>query len=284
MHPRAPAALAAVLACLAPAASLAEEWPDPAERSGPRLPAPKEVTATAVARGAYVPASDATGEEAASTFGGSLSWCFAPVRRLGLYGRHELVSYRWANVTLLSFGHEVGLRLLAARHLTLEAAYLTHRVSRAWIDDFEASPGGVEDRGAELGAWLPFAPHESVRIDVHLIGRLFDVYRDTQGAFGGGARLSLLVADGHALVVELTAVRAQRSRPRAGVDETTWNLFAEASWRSLLTPRFGLLIGARLTTSMLVGEEPMLELKRSMIEEPMGVAYLGMFFGGSGSR
>lgn len=281
MRLRATALLAALLALLLPGrAAGGGAWPEPAERSGPRVQARGTAAAAAVGRGAWVPASEATGEREAWTAGGALSWSYAALPGLALFGRHEASAYRWADVTLLAFGHEVGLRYAAARRLTLEAAYLTHRVPRAWIGDFETNPGGVEDRGAELGAWLPFEPHEAVRLDVHLIARLFDVYRDAQGAFGGGARLSLLPADGHALVIELTALRAQRSRPRSGVEDTTWNLVAEASWRSRLAGSFGILLGARLSTSMLVGEVPMLELKRSMIEEPMGIAFLGVFFGG----
>jgi hypothetical protein len=153
-------------------------------------------------------------------------------------------------------------------------------VDRAWIDDFETRPGGVADLGGELGVWLPFEPHQRVRLDAHVVMRLFDVYRDTQGALGAGARVSLLIAKGHSVALELTLLRAQRSRPRAGVDQTTWNALGDVSWRFTLKGRLGGIIGARLSSSMLVGVQPMLELKRSMIDEPMALGYVGLFFGG----
>jgi hypothetical protein len=263
---------------LAPEAGAAD-WPVQAERSGPRLTLPREIAATAVIRGAYVPEASAAVPGSTGTIGGAITWSFAPFARLGLFGRHELEGYFWANVALLAIGHEAGLRFSAARHLAFEAAYLSHRVSRVWIDDFETRPGGVSDMGGELGAWLPFAPHERIRLDLHVVSRIFEVYKDTQSVLGGGVRLSLLVARDSEVVVELTLLRAARSRPRSEVDVTTWNVIGEASLRSRLTRGLGLLIGARLSTSMLVGEQPMLELKRSMIEEPMGVAYAGMSFG-----
>jgi hypothetical protein len=270
----------AAAALLLPAVALADGWPAPAERSGPEVPPQRGIEATAVVQGAYVPASVGVAPVATGTFGGALTWCFAPLARLGLFGRHEVYGLKWGNVALLALGHEIGLRYVAARHLTVETAFLTHRVDRAWVDDFETRPGGVSDVGGELGAWLPFAPHSRVRLDAHLLVRLFDVYRDTQGALGGGARATLRIARGHSVALELTVIRAQRSRPRAGVDHTTWNAIGDVSWRFALGGRLGGLIGARLSTSMLVGVQPMLELKRSMIDEPMALAYVGLFFGG----
>jgi len=270
----------AAAAFFLPAVLLADGWPAPAERSGPEVPPPRGIEATSVIQGAYVPASAGVAPEATGTFGGALTWCFAPLARLALFGRHEVYALKWGEVTLLAVGHEVGLRYAAARHLTMETAFLTHRVDRAWVDDFETRPGGVSDIGGEVGAWLPFAPHSRVRLDAHVLLRIFDVYRDTQGALGGGARVTLLVARGHSVALELTVLRAQRSRPRAGVDRTTWNAIGDVSWRFTLSGRLGGMIGARLSTSMLVGVQPMLELKRSMIDEPMALGYLGLFFGG----
>jgi hypothetical protein len=267
----------AALFAVAPTTARAQAWPEPVERSGPSVPAARRVEAATVLEGAYVP--EGVAPQATGIFGGVLTWCFAPVERLGIFGRHEVAGLKWGKIAMLELGHEVGLRLATARHLTLEAAYLTHRIDRAWVDDFETRPGGVADMGGELGAWLPFAPHPRIRLGAHLLYRIFDVYRDTQGALGLGARLELLIARGHAVAIELTVVRAQRSRPRAGVDRTTWNAIGDVSYRFSLAARVGGLVGARLSSSMLVGVQPMLELKRSMIEEPMAVAYLGLFFG-----
>jgi hypothetical protein len=272
--------MVAALALCAPGPLCADDWPAPAERSGPDVPAPHGIAATAELQGAYVPASAASAPKETGAFGGTLTWCFAPVARLGLFGHHEVTGLMWGNLSLLAVGHEFGLRYAAAGHLTFETAFLSHRVDRAWIGDFETRPGGVADIGGELGAWLPFEPHERVRLDAHIVARLFDVYRDTQGALGAGARVSLRIAKGHAVALELTVLRAQRSRPRAGVDQTTWNALGDVSWRFKLKGSLGGLIGARLSSSMLVGVQPMLELKRSMIEEPMALGYVGLFFGG----
>jgi hypothetical protein len=272
--------LVVAAALLSPAVLRADDWPAPAERSGPDVPPPRGIAATAAIQGAYVPASAGIAPKATGAYGGAITWCFAPIARFGLFGRHEIEGLVWGNVALLAVGHEIGVRYAAARHLTFEAAYLTHRVDRAWIDDFETRPGGVADMGGEVGAWLPFAPHPRIRLDAHLVYRIFDVYRDTQGALGTGARLTLLIARGHSVALELTVLRAQRSRPRAGVDRTTWNAIGDVSWRFVFTGRLGGLVGARLSSSMLVGVEPMLELKRSMIEEPMALGYVGLFFGG----
>lgn len=271
------AAIAAFALC-APLASQADAWPAPVERSGPDVPAPREIDALAALQGAYVPAGALP--KATGTFGGVFTWCFAPVARLGLFGRHEVFGLVWGNLSMLAVGHELGLRYAAARHLSFETAFLTHRVDRVWVDDFETRPGGVSDIGGEAGVWFPFAPHGRIRLDAHLLLRMFDVYKDTQGALGTGARVTLLVARGHSVALELTAIRAQRSRPRAGVDRTTWNAIGDVSWRFRLKGRLGGLVGARVSTSMLVGVQPMLELKRSMIEEPMAVGYLGLYFGG----
>jgi hypothetical protein len=136
----------------------------------------------------------------------------------------------------------------------------------------------VIDRGLELGSWLRFEPHRRLLLEAHLVGRIFEVYRDTQGVTGIGLRASISPWSGHAMVVEIEALRVIRTRPRIGVDRVTWNVLGEVGWRSQLTPSFGIGIGARLSTNLLVGEVPMLELKRSMIDEPMAMASIGAWF------
>jgi len=276
---RAKIALIAALLALVPSVASTETWPYPAERSGPFLPKARELRAALLVQGAYIPSSSSTGDARAATLGGVLGWCFAPFERLGLFGLHELEGYWWANVTLMAHGNVLGLRYVAARHLTFEGAFLSHRVPRVWIDDLETRPGGVADNGGELGVWLPFSPHPRIRIELHLISRAFEVYKDTQGVLGGGLRLSLLIGRRTSLELELTLLRTTRSRPRAGVEDTTSNVIGEACLRTELARSLGMLLGAKLTTSMLVGEQPMLELKRSMIDEPMGLAYAGVTFG-----
>ena len=75
-----------------------------------------------------------------------------------------------------------------------------------------------------------------------------------------------------------SAALPSNENPRTGVDRVTWNVKGVIQWRSQLTDRFGLQIGVRATTNLLVGEVPMLELKRSMIDEPMAMGTLGAYF------
>ena len=49
-------------------------------------------------------------------------------------------------------------------------------------------------------------------------------------------------------------------------------------WQSMIYKSFGIKVGAIVSANLLVGEVPMLELKRSMIGEPMAMAELGLFF------
>lgn len=270
----------AAIVLYAPLATRADEWPEPAERSGPSVRTPREVDAALVLEGAYVPASVSATPDPSGIIGGALTWNFALVDRLGLFGHHAVTGFMVGNVSMLAEGNEVGLRYRAAQLVALEAAFLAHNISRVWVDDYGISPGGVEDIGGEIGAWLPFEPNRWIRLDAHLFFRIFDVYRDTQEAFGAGARLSLLVASGHSVVIEPQLVGVLRNHPREGVASATLNVIGDVSWRFALYERLGGMVGARFSTSMLVGVQPMLELKRSMIGEPMALGYLGIFFGG----
>jgi len=254
------------------------EWPEPAVRSGPQLPAVKELSLALDLAGAYVPQVAGLTRGATGALQGEIVWNFAPWERIGLFGGHTAGGMWWDNLRLSAVGHEVGVRYLALAHLTFEAAYLTHRVDRFWVDDFESNPGGVIDRGVELGTWFRFQPLRRLRIEPHLYGRVFEVYNDAHGVTAIGLRLSISPVDGHALVIGLDALRVVRARPRVGVDPVTWNVIGEVAWRAQVAARFGVQIGARITTNLLVGEVPMLELKRSMIDEPMALGSLGVFF------
>jgi hypothetical protein len=279
-QPPALAASLALLSAIALAAPTARaDWPEPAIRSGTHLPAERELALALDLAGAYVPQVAGLAPDSTALLQGRLTWNFAPVERIGLFGEHTAGGMWWANLGLTILGNEFGLRYLCREHLAFEAAYLTHRVDRIEVDDFQSNPGGVIDRGVELGTWLRFEPHRRLLLETHLVGRIFEVYRDVQGVTGIGLRVSVSHWAGQALVVELEALRVIRARPRIGVDRVTWNVLGEVAWRSLLSASLGIQIGVRLSTHLLVGEVPMLELRRSMIDEPMTLASLGVWFG-----
>jgi hypothetical protein len=254
------------------------DWPAPAVRSGTDLPAAKDLAVSLDLAGAYVPQVEGLTRGGTGVIRGGLVWNFAPWERVGFFGAHAAGGMWWDNLHAGLVGNEVGLRYLALRHLAFEAAYLTHRVDRFRVDELETNPGGVIDRGLELGTWLRFEPHRRLRIEPHLMGRVFEVYNDVQGVTGFGARVSISPTDGHALVLGLEALRVIRAQPRIGVDRVTWNVLGDVGWRVRLTERIGIQIAARMSTNLLVGEVPMLELKRSMIDEPMALGSLGVFF------
>ncbi|MBW2278257.1 MAG: hypothetical protein JRF63_12240, partial [Deltaproteobacteria bacterium] len=208
----------------------------------------------------------------------TLVWNFAPWQRVAFFGAHAAGGMWWDNLHVGMVGNEIGVRYLALSHMAIEAAYLTHRVDRFRVDDLESNPGGVIDRGLEIGTWFRFEPHRRLLLEPHLVGRIFEVYNDAQGVTGLGLRVSISPVDDQALVLGLEVLRVIRARPRVGVDPVTWNVLGEVAWRAQLTERFGIQIGARVSTHLLVGEVPMLELKRSMIDEPMALGSLGMFF------
>ena len=134
------------------------------------------------------------------------------------------------------------------------------------------------DNGAEVAADWKFEPIRRFRIEARLVGRIFGVYNDTQGVTGLGLRLSFLPADGHALVAGAQALRVVRSLPRSGVEQVTLNVVGSAYWEWRIADAVGLLLGAKISTNLMVGQVPMLELKRSMIDEPMALGTLGVYF------
>ncbi|HUT78851.1 MAG TPA: hypothetical protein VM285_14235 [Polyangia bacterium] len=269
------AAFAAVLATASPALA---QWPEPALRSGPWLPPPRDLAVALDVAGAWVPEMTGLTTDDTGLLQGRLTWNLAPWEEVGLFGRHGLGGMWWSNLTLLNSEHEIGLRWLASDVVTLEGAYLGHRTEKQWISGNSAAVGGIRDHGAELSGWAALRPHSRIRLELHLLGRWFRVYLDHQGVAGGGARLSLLFGNGQAAVLELHALWAYRADPREGVEHASWNVIGELAWRSRLGDRFGLQLGARLATNLLVGEVPMLELKRSMIGEPMAMGVLGCWF------
>ncbi len=174
--------------------------------------------------------------------------------------------------------HATGFRFVPAKNIALETAYLSHRVDKTWVDDFELDPGGVKDFGGEISVWFSQSWLRRLKTEIGLIGRLFDVYRENQSVLGMNGRISILAASGHAATMELKVLRVFRSDPRVGVDQVTWNTIGSLYWQSMLTDFFGIKAGGLLSANLLVGEVPMLELRRSMIGEPMALAELGLIF------
>jgi hypothetical protein len=268
-----------LIAVAAAAAGTARSEPlEPAVRSGARLPDAGDLAVALDLAGAYVPRVGGLTEGATGALQGTLTWNYAPWERLGLFGAHMAGGMWWDNLRLNMVGHEIGVRFAALEHMAFEAAYLTHRVDRFWVDDFESNPGGVIDRGLELGTWFRIEPHRRLVIEPHLVGRVFEVYQDTQGVTGLGVRVTVSPADGHALVLGLEVLRVIRAQPRTGVDPVTWNVLGGVKWRARVTDGWGIQVGVRVSTHLLVGEVPMLELKRSMIDEPMALGSLGVYF------
>jgi len=271
-------ALAAAAAVLLVSLPSLGDFPMAAERSASRLPPPRVVDLSVSGSGAYVPQVSDLAPDSSGVLIGEILWNFGITESFGLFGKHDMMGMWWANVALLGFGHEVGLRYLCTEVLSLEAAYLGHRVDKAWVDDLETHPGGVIDNGVEISTRLAFRPMRKLRIEGRFIGRIFGVYKDTQGVTGLSLLVALMPRDGHSLDIELAVLRTLRSRPRAGVERVTWNTVGAMTWRSDLSPRIGIMVGAKIFTNLMVGEVPMLELKRSMIDEPMALATLGLYF------
>lgn len=263
------------------------EWPSPAQRSGADLPKDRDIAGSIEAAGIYMPEIEGISNYDTGMLEGSLVWNVRLFDGLGLFGKHSIWGLWWSDISMLAFGHEVGARFLCCRLLSFEAAYLGHRAEYEWIDGDAWNAGGVKDHGAEVGAWARFDLLKALRIEPHLLGRYFGEpdgsggaarYTDDQFVAGGGLRVSIMPIDGHAAVIEMKLLRIYRDHPRDGVDHVTWNVLGEALWRSNLIAGLGVQAGVRLSKNILCGEVPMLELRRSMIDDPMMTAILGLYF------
>ncbi len=273
------------------ASSAEAQWPTPAERSGVTLPAPRTISALLEISGIYVPHVENLSGGPTGVLDGTLTWNFRLVGGLGLFGEHAVSRMWWEDlsdtkISLLTFGHEVGARYMFGPHLVFEAAYLGHRIEYIWIDGNPWTVGGDHDHGAEVGLWGHIEPWSKVRFEGHLFGRKFaeparddtHAYTD-QLVFGMGLRSHLRLFKRHSVVIELEALRVYRgNHRRMGVDEVTWNILGALFWRVGLGERYGVQLGARASTSWACGEIPMLEYKRSMIDEPMARLIVGFYF------
>jgi hypothetical protein len=265
-------------------------WPNPPVRSGTTLPHDRRLAAKIDAAGIYVPEVEEANAEKTALVEGVVTWNLRLIHGLGLFGKHSISRMWWTNVSgdsstdlsLLYLGSEFGLRFLCCKYLSFEAAYLGHRTERTWIeedgDSMNFSPGGVKDHGGEVGIWGRYDPLAVLRLEGHLFGRAFRVYRDDQYVLGLGFRLSVLPASGHSLIFDLEVLGVYRADPRAGVDTSTWNIIGKIEWNGDLTPWLGMQLGLRVSSNWFCGEVPMLELKRSMIDVPMATGIIGFYF------
>jgi hypothetical protein len=224
--------------------------------------------------------------------GGVAVWNAGPWPMFCLFGKHAVTSMWWSNVTLVTLGNEVGARLVPLPRLSVELAYLGHRVEHQWVDSLYFAVGGVRNHGAELGAWGRVWDLPWLHLDLHLLLRYFfepnrgggqggttHQYTDDQTVIGAALRLELLPRAGHALRFELVELLLFRPHHEIrGTKPRTVNTIGVAEYRAELGPRFGLRVAARISSNMFVGEQPMLELKRSMIDEPLASVLLGFYF------
>jgi len=254
-------------------------WPVTAARSDAVLTPVRELAVSVNFGGAYIPQVADISTDNTAIVEGTLIWNLTIFDKFALFGFHTLTKMWWGDSALLTLGNELGLRYAMIKHVTVETAYLNHRLDRAWAGKLETRPGGVVDYGVELGAWFHFQPIKRLKIGLHAIGRVFEVYMDTHRVAGFGIRVSLLPFDGHKMELDLTLLRVERGAPRTGVEKVTWNTVASIKWRSRITRQFGVALGGTISTNLQVGIVPMLELKRSMINEPMALATIGVFFG-----
>ncbi|MCP4677465.1 MAG: hypothetical protein GY854_18520 [Deltaproteobacteria bacterium] len=267
------------------------DWPAPAIRSGTTLPEPRTISALAQISGVYVPQVEGLSSDSTGIIGGTLVWNIRLIGDLGLFGMHSISGMGWKDssdneIRILTFGHEVGARFLLGPYLSFEAAYLGHRIEYIWLNGDPWTLGGDHDHGGEIGTWGHFEPFDKVRLAGHLLARKFaeptgdgqKSYTD-QLVFGMGLGVQIMPWNGHALALTLETLRIYRgNQRRAGVEETTWNVLGKIMWRSALAEKFGLQLGMRASTSWLCGEVPMLEYKRSMIDEPMAELFAGIYF------
>lgn len=258
----------------------------PATRSGTTLPEPRTIAAKFQIGGIYVPKTSQFTSHRTGMLEGSLTWNFRIYKILGLFGRHSLAGMWWGDISVLTMGHEVGARILFGPHLAFEAAYLGHRAEYEWLDGEPWSLGGVNDHGAEIGVWGHVNPYDNFRIEGHLLFRRFDtptsgnsVSFTDQIVFGFGIRALIQLAPHHTFSLELEELRVYRpAHRRLGVEESTWNTIGTISWRFSFAEKMGAELGLTISTNWYAGVIPMLEIKRSMIGEPMARGFAAFYF------
>ncbi len=259
------------------------DWPEPAVRSGTTLPKLHKLAFIIKGGGIYVPEVGNFSSGNTGALEGVLTWNYKLFSELGLFGKHTVARMWWDDVSMLTLGNEAGVRFHPLPFLVFEAAYLGHRAETEWLDSDDGTKtklalGGIRDHGGEIGIWGRWDPLARLRVEPHLLGRAFQVYKTSQLILGMGLRLSFLVVDGHSAVIEAETLAVYRPEPRTGVEQTTWNTIGKLKWHSTLTAWLGIQVGIHASTNWFSGEIPMMELKRSMIDKPMAMVILGFYF------
>lgn len=255
-----------------------QTWPNRAVRSEAYAPAPRKFAVATQFSGAQVPrVGDSNGGRSYIIEPG-LIWNFAFNRQVSIFGSHRIGKMKWANVALMTVYNELGVRISWHPKVWFEGTYLSHRVEASWIDGNKIYVGGVVDHGAEAAVWIEGTPVPRLKLSARLCARTFSVYNDNHDVFSTKWQLSLLPVDNHGLYLAVELVEVWREKPRAGVERFTHNTVGSVEWRSMPWDKMGFYIAAMVSLNLLVGEVPMLELKRSMINEPMGLGTVGFFF------
>lgn len=265
--------------------ALAEPTPL-ATRSGITLPPPRVVAAHLEIGGIYVPRNSQLIDHDTGMLEGSFTWNYSLFEKLGLFGRHSLAGMWWGEVSILTMGHEVGARLLLGPHLVFEVAYLGHRAEYEWLKGDPFSLGGVNDHGVEVGAWAHARFFHKLLLEGNLLFRRFDTPtgRDSasftdQLVFGFGLRATIQILRNHEILLSSELLRAFRADySRVGVEKITCNTVGTISWRTRFPRELALEFGLSLTTNWYTGIIPMLEIKRSMIDEPMARGFFRFYF------
>jgi hypothetical protein len=257
----------------------AEIWPVKAEETGLVSPEPKKVIYTLSANGIYIPQIEGLSNAQTIFVQGNLVWNFTLCKKLTLFGAHNGGVMHFDNVTLINTGSRFGVRFLGLKNFSLETAYLHHKVDTTFVDGIKIYPAGVFDRGVETGMWISVDRIRNILFNFHLFGRYFSVYTEDQLVGGYAFELLLLPKDGLSLTFGVEFLEVFRLNKRTGVDFFTHNAVGKIEWKMLFNNSTGMFAGIRMSSDLLTGSVPMLELKRSMIGEPMGYAELGIFSG-----
>jgi hypothetical protein len=261
---------------LPPLEGFAQTWVAVPQRWGNFVPTPRQV-AVAIEGGGAIAQLNLGKEKAYATLGrGAITWNLALWPWLCVFGQHAVTTYSWSNDRLLTIGNEVGVRVIPVEKLSLQAVYLGHRLEQEWISDTSFAVGGVRDHGLEIEAAYQFLLFERLSIEPQMILRYFKAFLDDYYVAGAGLRLALRLTEAQEFIAEATLLANFRVHPRAGLPAQTINPLGELRWQMTLVEPLVLQVGVRASRHLLVGVEPMLELKGTMMNDPLGMGFAAL--------
>jgi hypothetical protein len=262
---------------LFPLETYAQTWVATPQRWGNFVPTPRQV-AVALEGGGAIARFNLGNVDATATLGrGTITWNLALWPWFCVIGQHAITHYSWSNVRMLTLGDEVGVRIIPFEKFSIQALYLGHRLEQEWIDDKPFAIGGVRDHGVELGTAYQIL-FDRLSVEPQAIIRYFKAFRDDYAVVGAGVRLALRLTDGQELVSESTLLENFRIHPHTGLPAKTTNALGELRWQMELIDRLAIQVGARASRRLLVGVEPMLELRISMVNEPLGMGFVAVSY------